>query len=80
MTHKSCKEFYDLSRILDELLLVSYKAKESLYFFAFLGGCMSLMASVFEGWGFIPVGKKYWAPLSFEKMSSTFDMGWKTSR
>ena len=36
MMHMTCKGFYDLSKILDELSLVAYKAKESSYLFGIL--------------------------------------------
>ena len=57
--HRSCKGFCNLSKILDELSVVAHKANESSYL-AFFGGCMSLMASVFEGRDFIPVVLRTW--------------------
>ena len=60
MTCKSWKQFCDLSKCLDEILAVAYKAKESHTCLALFSGCMILIASVFDGRSFIPVALRIW--------------------
>ena len=61
----SCGGFYYPSQILDELALVTNKAKECFYLFSIFQGFISLIAATLEGSGFIPVVQSMTQILNF---------------
>ena len=60
MMGKGCEGFCYLSKILDETVVVANKTKECSNLFSIFGGCIILIAAVFEGSGFIPVVLRTW--------------------